>query len=80
MSKAPNTYTPAPPTFNVNPIIRHIVIGGGGTTGFMTLGALKFLQENGFWDISNIKSIYGTSIGSIAATSLASKRPLVGAL
>lgn len=57
----------------VNPSIKHIVIGGGGTTGFMTLGALKFLQDNSFWDISNIKSIYGTSIGSIAATSLALK-------
>jgi len=57
----------------VNPSIKHIVIGGGGTTGFMTLGALKFLQDNGFWDISNIQSIYGTSIGSIAATSLALK-------
>jgi predicted acylesterase/phospholipase RssA len=72
MSKAHHN-THAPPTFNGNPIIKHIVIGGGGTTGFMTLGALKFLQENGFWDISNIKSIYGTSVGSIAATSLALK-------
>jgi predicted acylesterase/phospholipase RssA len=56
-----------------NSVIKHIVIGGGGTTGFMTLGALKCLQENAFWDIANIKTIYGTSIGSIVATSLALK-------
>jgi predicted acylesterase/phospholipase RssA len=55
------------------PSIKHIVIGGGGTTGFMTLGALKFLQDNKIWDISSIKTIYGTSIGSIVATSLALK-------
>jgi predicted acylesterase/phospholipase RssA len=55
------------------PNIKHIVVGGGGTTGFMTLGALKFLQDNKFWDISNIKTVYGTSIGSIVATSIALK-------
>jgi predicted acylesterase/phospholipase RssA len=55
------------------PTIKHIVVGGGGTTGFMTLGALKFLQDNKFWDISNIKTVYGTSIGSIAATCIALK-------
>ncbi len=56
-----------------NICIKHIVIGGGGTTGFMTVGALKFLQDNHVWDISNIKTIYGTSIGTIVATSLALK-------
>ena len=55
------------------PNIKHIVVGGGGTTGFMTFGALKFLQENDFWNISNIKTIYGTSVGSIVATSIALK-------
>ena len=55
------------------PNIKHIVVGGGGTTGFMTLGALKFLQDNKFWDISNIKTVYGTSIGSIVATCIALK-------
>jgi predicted acylesterase/phospholipase RssA len=55
------------------PNIKHIVVGGGGTTGFMTFGALKFLQDNDFWDVSNLKSIYGTSIGSIVATSIALK-------
>ena len=54
-------------------VIKHIVIGGGGTTGFMTFGALRCLQENAVWDIANIKTIYGTSIGSVVATSLALK-------
>jgi predicted acylesterase/phospholipase RssA len=53
--------------------IKHIVIGGGGTTGFMSLGALKCLERAGFWNIANIKSVYGTSIGSVLAVSLALK-------
>lgn len=53
--------------------IKHIVIGGGGTTGFMSLGALKCLERTGFWSIANIKSVYGTSIGSVLAVSLALK-------
>jgi predicted acylesterase/phospholipase RssA len=73
--------TASPNTININatntkiqrPIIKHIVVGGGGTTGFMTFGALKFLQDNDFWDVSNLKTIYGTSIGSIVATSIALK-------
>jgi predicted acylesterase/phospholipase RssA len=51
--------------------IKHIVIGGGGTTGFMALGALKYLEQSSFWNIADIKSIYGTSIGSLLAISLA---------
>jgi NTE family protein len=53
--------------------IKHIVIGGGGTTGFMSLGALKCLERAGFWNIADIKSVYGTSIGSVLAVSLALK-------
>ena len=53
--------------------IKHVVIGGGGTTGFMSLGALKCLEESKFWSIADIKSIYGTSIGSLLAVSLALK-------
>ena len=46
-------------------VIKHLVISGGGPLGFRYLGALQKLQKEGFWDIKNIKSIYGTSIGSI---------------
>jgi len=45
--------------------IKHLVISGGGPLGFRYLGALEKLEQEGFWQFDNIKSIYGTSIGSI---------------
>jgi NTE family protein len=45
--------------------IEHLVISGGGVTGFAFYGALRASQMDGLWDIHNIKSIYGTSIGAI---------------
>lgn len=45
-------------------VIKHIVIAGGGPTGFYTYGAAKFLAGKGFWNINNIETIYGTSIGA----------------
>ena len=45
--------------------IKHLVISGGGPVGFIYLGTLEFLNENQFWKIENIESIYGTSIGSV---------------
>jgi predicted acylesterase/phospholipase RssA len=53
--------------------IEHLVISGGCIWGFYEYGALKELHNLGFWNISNIKSIYGTSIGSVVATLLALK-------
>ena len=44
--------------------IKHLVLAGGGPAGFVTYGVLRELHKHGFWDISNIKSIYGTSIGA----------------
>lgn len=44
--------------------IKHLVLSGGGPAGFVTYGALRELHKHGFWDISNIKSIYGTSVGA----------------
>lgn len=44
--------------------IKHIVISGGGPTGFYTYGAAKFLADKKFWDINDIETIYGTSIGA----------------
>ena len=46
-------------------IIKHLVIGGGGPNGLITYGALSQLSKLGFWEISNIESIYGCSIGSL---------------
>jgi predicted acylesterase/phospholipase RssA len=45
--------------------IKHLVIAGGGPLGFRFIGALKRLEETAFWERKNIKSIYGTSAGSI---------------
>ena len=46
------------------PIIKHLVFSGGGPAGLLTYGPPKYLSKKGFWDISNIKSIYGCSIGA----------------
>ncbi|MAA53524.1 MAG: hypothetical protein CMJ41_11025 [Phycisphaerae bacterium] len=44
--------------------IQHLVMSGGGPAGFLTYGAARYLAKEGFWNLQNIKSIYGTSIGS----------------
>ena len=45
--------------------IKHLVISGGGPLGFRFLGSLEKLEKIGFWNLNEIESIYGTSIGSI---------------
>ena len=45
--------------------IHHIVISGGGLSGFTFYGALSELSKKNYWILSNIKSIYGTSVGSL---------------
>ena len=45
--------------------IEHLCLTGGGPNGYITYGALKILNKNNFWNIHNIKSIYGTSMGAI---------------
>jgi predicted acylesterase/phospholipase RssA len=47
------------------PLIKHLVISGGGPTMIQTLGSIQHLEENKFIDINNIKTIYGTSAGAI---------------
>ena len=54
-------------------IIKHIVISGGGPSGIVMMGVLQHLEKNGFWNISNIKTIYATSIGTAIAVLLALK-------
>ena len=44
--------------------IKHLVLSGGGPAGLLTYGAARKLADNKFWDIKDIESIYGTSIGS----------------
>jgi predicted acylesterase/phospholipase RssA len=50
--------------------IKHIVISGGGETGFAYYGTFRESNLRGFWDIKNIVSIHSTSAGSIFATFL----------
>jgi predicted acylesterase/phospholipase RssA len=45
--------------------IKHIVISGGGPTGLLSYGAAKYLEQQQFWSMENIESIYGTSIGAL---------------
>jgi predicted acylesterase/phospholipase RssA len=48
--------------------IKHLVISGGGPLGLRYLGALEKLEQEEFWKLDDIESIYGTSIGSIIGT------------
>ena len=50
---------------NELPIIKHIVLSGGGQSIFTFYGVIKESNERGLWNISNIESIYGTSAGAI---------------
>ena len=51
--------------------IKHLVLAGGGPAGFVSYGALRELHKHKFWDIQNIKSIYGTSIGAFMGVVIA---------
>jgi predicted acylesterase/phospholipase RssA len=53
--------------------IKHLVIPGGGPTGIKALGALQYLEQNGYWNIDNIETIYATSAGSIISVLLCLK-------
>ena len=47
------------------PLIKHLVVSGGGPTMIQTLGSIQHLEENKFIDINIIETIYGTSAGAI---------------
>jgi predicted acylesterase/phospholipase RssA len=53
--------------------IKHLVVSGGGPLGFRYLGALQELEEKEYWQMENIESIYGTSIGSVIGAFLCLK-------
>lgn len=46
-------------------MINTLCLAGGGIKGISYLGALKYLEENNFLKISNLKILSGTSVGSI---------------
>ena len=47
--------------------IKHLVIAGGGPIGIQFLGALEYLNEQDFWKLEDIESIYATSVGTMMA-------------
>jgi len=47
------------------PLIKHLVVSGGGPTMIQTLGSIQHLEENKFIDINIIETIYGTSAGAL---------------
>jgi predicted acylesterase/phospholipase RssA len=53
--------------------IKHLVIPGGGPTGIISLGALKYLEEEKYWNLDDIESIYATSAGTILALLISMK-------
>lgn len=44
-------------------VIKHIVIAGGGPTGLVSYGALKYLNQVGVWKRDELKTVYTSSIG-----------------
>ena len=53
--------------------IKHLVIAGGGPSGLFTYGAAKYLAKEKFWNIDDIETIYGTSIGAFIGAVIALK-------
>lgn len=51
--------------------IKHLVIASGGPSGVTMYGALRVLNQEGVWNIADIKSIYGSSVGSFISILLA---------
>jgi predicted acylesterase/phospholipase RssA len=45
--------------------IRHIVLSGGGGIGHSFYGAIRNANKDGFWNIEDIQTMHGTSIGAI---------------
>ena len=62
---------PLPSSSSSPSSIKHLVISSGGPAGHMMYSVLRTLNIKGVWDIKDIKSIYGSSIGSYIAIILA---------
>jgi len=60
-------------TIDNQPKIKHLLISGGGQTGFTFYGILRESNKHGLWSIENIRSIYATSIGSFIGVILCLK-------
>lgn len=53
--------------------IKHLVLCGGGPSIFRTIGALYHLEDQQFWNIANIETIYATSAGALFGAMLCLK-------
>lgn len=53
--------------------IKHLVLCGGGPSIFRTVGALYYLEDQQFWNIANIETIYATSAGALFGAMLCLK-------
>jgi len=53
--------------------IKHLVISGGGPSGMYVYGAIKNLSIKKFWNINNIQSIYGCSVGGLISVLISLK-------
>jgi NTE family protein len=53
--------------------IKHLVISGGGVVGFSFYGLLRETHKECIWNINDINTIYGTSVGSILGVFMALK-------
>jgi hypothetical protein len=52
-------------------VIKHLVLNGGGTFGYIEYGILKQSNKDHFWEYENIETIYATSVGAIIGTMIA---------
>jgi len=53
--------------------IKHLVLSGGGPTMVQTLGSIQYLEEQKFFNMNDIETIYGTSAGMLVAILLCLK-------
>lgn len=63
-----NNETKSTTTSPCKPTIKHLVISGGAHAGYNYIGILMHLKKCGFWNLSNIETIYATSIGALLGT------------
>ena len=54
-------------------MIKHIVLAAGAYKGLYILGALNYLSTIGYYDIENIETIYGGSVGGLIGAVLCLK-------
>jgi NTE family protein len=57
-------------------MIEHLVISSAGPNGLIQLGMLQQLQEDSILDVSTLKSVHGSSAGSILGVLLALRVPI----